>query len=245
MQNIDVDVAIVGSGFAGSLTALALRRRGMTRRARRAGTSSAVRHRRIVHAAREPSDRGVRRSLRPAARPGVLEVGNLAGSTPGSRRRPQTRFHVPVPSCRRAFLGRPRPRAPIAGRRKPARRDRRHALVPAGLRSRARPRGQREGAIYLDETRLERVRDEDTGVILEGTPSRPRPPILGAVPDRRQRPARIPSPRLRPRGRSPAVAAADASALHAFRRCRALGPPDDSRRRAAVPAGRCGGASRV
>ena len=106
---IDTDIAIVGSGFAGSLTALALRRRGPARRADRARPPSPVRDRRVVHPAGQPAARGARGSLRSAAPPGVLEMGHLAAGASRGRRRSQTGVHFPVPSGRRAL----RRRSPI------------------------------------------------------------------------------------------------------------------------------------
>ena len=52
-------------------------------------------------------------------------------------------------------------RAAAAGRGQPARRDCRYALVPPDFDHALVQRGaEREGAIYLDQTRLERIRQE-------------------------------------------------------------------------------------
>ena len=150
----DVDIAIVGSGFAGSLTALACAALGcsvaLVERGRHPrfaiGESSTPLANLLLE---QIADRYDLPRIRV-----VLEMGHLAAGAARGRRRPQTRLHLPVPSSGRAVRRRSRPRAPVAGRRQPARRHRRHALVPAGLRPRLVREAEAAGAIYLDETEL-------------------------------------------------------------------------------------------
>ena len=114
--------------------------------------------------------------------------GAVAAGASGRGVRPEARVHVLLPSARRRVRRRRRSRAAAAGGREPARRDCRHALVPAGLRSRARARRRRaEGAIYLDMTRLERIRHEGGLHDPRRGARRPARPDHRGIRDRRQR----------------------------------------------------------
>ena len=144
-MRIEADIAIVGSGFAGALTALALRSRGRTvvlvergRHPRFAiGESSTPLANLLLE---ELAD-----TLRPAADSRLLEVGHVAAIASRRRRRPQARLHVLLPSPRRAPSRTTTTRAAADGRREPARRHRRHALVSSRLRSQSRARSRGRG----------------------------------------------------------------------------------------------------
>ena len=160
VTRVDADVAIVGSGFARIARRARAAQARPARRARRTRPPPALRHRRVVDAARQPADRGAGGPLRSAA-----DSRRSRSGAPGSATRPDVAcglkrgftffFHQPGAAVR----GRRRSRAAAAGRGEPARRDRRHALVPAANSiRRSRRRREAEGAIYLDMTRLERLR---------------------------------------------------------------------------------------
>ena len=104
--------------------------------------------------------------------------------------------------------------------------DRRHALVPAGFRSGA-GRGGASARARSTSTRRgsSGVVTSGDGAILEGARDGRAGRRQRAVRHRRQRPARISASRAR-LGESPlSLAAADAGALHALRRRRAVGSP--------------------
>ena len=159
VHHVDADVAIVGSGFAGSLTALALLSRGRRVVADRAWTSSALRDRRVVDAAGEPADRGAGRPLRPATHPPVFEVGHLAAGPPRRRRRTEARIHLLLPSS-------PASHSPTTDehddscwsrRARTTTSQTRTGIVPTSTTRSSRKR-EAAGAVYLDMTRLDRVR---------------------------------------------------------------------------------------
>ena len=118
VSRIDADVAIVGSGFAGSLAALALRRRGrrvvLVERGRHPrfaiGESSTPLANLLLE---ELADRYDLPRIRR-----VLEVGHVAARASGRRLRPEARLHVLLPPARRAIRRRRRARAAAAGRRR-------------------------------------------------------------------------------------------------------------------------------
>ena len=136
----------------------------------------------------------------------VLEVGHLAAGASRGRLRPEARLHVLLPPARRS--------------RSPTTRDhQRQLLVAASPHDEIadthwyRPEfdqalveeAQAEGAIYLDETRLESLRDQGGDrTILDG--ERDGGPSASApLRHRRERPARVSAPRARPR-RTPSLA---------------------------------------
>ena len=143
--HLDPDVAIVGSGFAGALTALVLRRRGRSvvllergRHPRFAiGESSTPLANLLLE---ELADRYDLPRVR-----AVLEVGHVAAAVSGRRLRPEARLQLLPPRSGRGLRRRARSRPPAARRREPARRDRRHALVSARLRSLPGARGRGRG----------------------------------------------------------------------------------------------------
>ncbi len=145
MQDLDVDIAIVGSGFAGSLTALALRRRGMSVALVERGrhprfaigeSSTPLANLLLEHLA----DRYDLPRIRVFSKWGTWQRArpDVAG---GLKRGFTFLFHRPG----ERFPDDRRPCAAAAGRRQSARRHRRHALVPAGLRPRAGARGRSGG----------------------------------------------------------------------------------------------------
>ena len=156
-STLDADVAIVGSGFAGALTALALRQRG-----RRVALIERGRHPRFAIGEsstplanlllEELADRYDLPRIRPFSKWGTWQR-----TRPGRRLRPEARlqffFHELGRAVRRR---RRRTRSSAARRRQPARRDRRHALVPARLRSRARARGGARAAPSTSTRRASR-----------------------------------------------------------------------------------------
>ena len=130
----DVDVAVIGAGFGGALTALALRRLGRSVVAHRARTPSALCHRRVVDAAgQHPASRSSRRSTTCRAWR-RCRSGARGGGVSGSAGGPQARVQLLSPRARSPVRRRRLARATAAGGRQPARRDRRHALVSPGVR---------------------------------------------------------------------------------------------------------------
>jgi FADH2 O2-dependent halogenase len=97
---------------------------------------------------------------------------------------------------------------------------------------------EREGAIYLDETRLEGIRQEGDKTTLEGSRHGQFDPRDGAIRHRRQRAARLPSRRAEPGRADAALAAADRGPLHSLQQRRALGSSARHRRSASLPDGR-------
>ena len=167
---VDVDIAIVGSGFSGALCALALRQRG-----RRVALIERGRHPRFAIGEsttpltnlllEELADRYDLPQIRV-----LLEMGHVAADAARRRLRPQARIHVPLSSARGTIRRRPmRTRASCSSRRARTTRWRiRIGTVPSSI-SRSCEQAQAAGAIYLDETRLEKVRDNGAGMTLEGT----------------------------------------------------------------------------
>lgn len=169
IEHLDTDIAIVGSGFAGSLTALALRRRG-----RRVALVERGRHPRFV----------IGESSTPLANLLIEEIadrydlprvrvfskwGTWQRSRPevaaGLKRGFTFLFHEAGErfsddeSHGRQLLVAASPHDDI-GDTHWYRPDFDHALVREA---------EAEGVIYLDETRVERMREENSGVVLEGT----------------------------------------------------------------------------
>ena len=138
----DFDVAVVGSGFAGSLTALVAAAARPVRLPDRARSAPALRDRRVLVAAREPPARGALRALRPRPR-----IRPLAAWGIWQRALPEVAcglkrgFTFYGHRLGEPFAADPDRAQPAPGRREPARRGRRHALVPAGLRPVPRRRG--------------------------------------------------------------------------------------------------------
>ena len=153
-MKVDFDVAIVGSGFAGSLMALSAAALGHGR-AHRARTPSAVRHRRVVHAARQPAPRGTRGPLRPP------EIGVFSKWGTWQRRSPMSPAASSAASpststARRTFAddGTHERQLMVAASPHDEIADT-HWYRPDFDHARARGRGA--GAIYLDETALDGV----------------------------------------------------------------------------------------
>ena len=168
-MRIDADVAVVGSGFAGSLTALCLRARGkrvvMVERGRHPrfaiGESSTPLANLLIEelAARYDLPRDRR----------VLEMGHVAARASGRRRRPQARLLVLLPPARRAVRGRWRAARQLLVAASPHddigdthwyRPDFDHNLVREAEES---------GAMYLDDTALAGIDFDDDGARLHGT----------------------------------------------------------------------------
>ena len=220
VTHVDADVAIVGSGFAGSLTALALLTARPPRRADRTRPPSALRDRRVVHAARQPADRGARRPLRPAAGPrrsrsGARGSGRGRTSPCGLKRGFTFFFHRPRASRstddaehERQLLVAASPHDEIADTHW-YRPDFDHALVAGGrARGRRLPRRRRGSKASARRATARRSRATRDGRAVR---------VTRAVRHRRQRAARLPAPRARPRGGAAPLAAADAGPLHALR----------------------------
>ena len=131
--------------------------------------------------------------------PAVLEVGHLAARASGRRLRPEARLHVPLPSSpasrsptttitQRQLLVAASPHDEIADT---------HWYRPDFDQALVRE-ARSEGAIYLDETRLDaHAATTATGIDARGHAPRRDRPRHGAVRHRRQRPARISAPRAR------------------------------------------------
>ena len=119
LEKIDVDVAIVGSGFGGSLAALGLLKRG-----RRVALIERGRHPRFaIGESSTPLANLLLEELAdrydlPADSP-LLEVGNVAARAPGRRLRSQARVHVPFSRGRPQVRRSRRTRPPAARRREP------------------------------------------------------------------------------------------------------------------------------
>ena len=169
MTTVDTDIAIVGSGFAGSLTALALRRRGI-----RVALIERGRHPRFA----------IGESSTPLANLLIEEIADRydlprvrAFSKWGTwqRERPEV-----AGGLKRGFTF----LFHMAGERFADDRDHaRQLLVAASPHDEIgdthwyRPAfdhalvrdAEAEGTVYLDMTQIERVRKEDTGIVLEGT----------------------------------------------------------------------------
>ena len=180
IEHVDTDVAVIGSGFAGSLVSLALTRRG-----RRVAMIERGRHPRFAIGEsstplanlllEELADRYELPRIRPFSKWGTWQRARpeVAG---GLKRGFTFFFH--------------RSGEPFADDREHGR----QLLVAASPRDEVgdthwyRPdfdqalahEAESEGTIYLDETRLERIRDEGTRAVLEGTTEWPIRPHLGA-----------------------------------------------------------------
>jgi FADH2 O2-dependent halogenase len=168
-EQIDTDIAIVGSGFAGSLTALALRRRGM-----RVALIERGRHPRFA----------IGESSTPLANLLIEEIAD--------------RYDLPRVRAFSKWGTWQRERPEVAGGLKrgftflfhdagqPFADDRDHArqlLVAASPHDEIgdthwyRPAfdhalvrdAEADGAVYLDATQVDRVRVEDSGIVMEGT----------------------------------------------------------------------------
>jgi FADH2 O2-dependent halogenase len=168
-EHIETDIAIVGSGFSGSLMALALRRRGfrvaLVERGRHPrfaiGESSTPLANLVLE---EIADRYDLPRLRVFSKWGTWQRERPEVAA-GLKRGFTFFFHTPGEafsddgSHRRQLLVAASPHDGI-GDTHWYRPDFDHALVREA---------ESAGAIYLDETRLERVRVDDSGVTLEGT----------------------------------------------------------------------------
>jgi FADH2 O2-dependent halogenase len=166
---IETDVAVVGSGFAGALAALALRRRGRTvaliergRHPRFAiGESSTPLANLLLE---ELADRYGLPAIRPFSKWGTWQRTrpDVAG---GLKRGFSFFFHRPGqafadgPERERQLLVAASPHDEIGDT---------HWYRPEFDQALVRE-AEREGAIYLDQTRVERVREERSHVALEGT----------------------------------------------------------------------------
>jgi tetracycline 7-halogenase / FADH2 O2-dependent halogenase len=169
IAHIDADIAIVGSGFGGSLMALALRRRGfqvaLVERGRHPhfaiGESSTPLASLLLE---EISDRYDLPRVRVFSKWGTWQRARPEVAA-GLKRGFTFFFHTQEESFsddhahRRQLLVAASPHDDI-GDTHWYRPDFDHALVREA---------ESEGATYLDETHLERVRVEDAGVVLEGT----------------------------------------------------------------------------
>ena len=199
IEHVDADVAVIGSGFAGSLVSLALTRRG-----RRVAMIERGRHPRFAIGEsstplanlllEELADRYELPRIRPFSKWGTWQRARpeVAG---GLKRGFTFFFH--------------RPGEPFTDDREHGR----QLLVAASPRDEVgdthwyRPdfdqalahEAESEGTIYLDETRLERIRDDGDPRGARRDRQWPIRPHLGAIRGRRQRAARIPAPGARPR----------------------------------------------
>ena len=179
------------------------------RRAARARPASAVRHRRVVDAARRPADRGTRRPLRSAAPPRLLEVGHVAG-----RRIPRWPAASSAASASSSTSRDRRSRTTTrtrdscsSPRARTTRSPTRTGIVPTSITGWCgRPR--RRGRCYLDDAALDAPTFDQGHPVIEGTRRGPPVPRRRVVPRRCQRTARVP------------VAHASASATRRTRGCR-------------------------
>ncbi len=226
MTRVDADVAIVGSGFAGSLTALCLLRRGkrvvMVERGRHPrfaiGESSTPLANLLIE---ELADRYDLPRIRPFSKWGTWQ--RTRPEVPcGLKRgfsfffhRLHNRFEDDDARARQLLVA-ASPHDEIADT---------HWYRPAFDEALVRE-AEAAGAIYLDETRLDHVRHEGTLTILEGTRRNGACGACdGAVRHRRERSARVSASRARLRGSAAPVAAAHQRVVHAFRRRGAVGSP--------------------
>ena len=188
VEHVDADVAVVGSGFAGSLTALCLRRRGrrvvLVERGRHPrfaiGESSTPLANLLLE---ELADRYDLPRIRVFSKWGTWQRArpDVAG---GLKRGFTFFFH----RAGEAFADDRATRAPAARRGQPARRDRRHALVPAGLRPRARARSGSRRAPSISRRRDSSASAKrDSGGDARRYAQRSIGPHLREVRDRRQR----------------------------------------------------------
>ena len=216
-----MDVAVVGSGFGGSLATLGLLawlRVALIERGRHPrfaiGESSTPLANLLLE---ELSDR-----YDLAQYSAVFQVGNLAANAARCRMRAEAWIHVLLSRARRTVRGFGRSRAPTAGRGKSTRRHRRHALVHAGLRSFAHAGGTGRGRILSrhDAARQRspwwawwaRRGDDNPGRAARRTVRS----NYRALRHRCNRPTRVPPPRSAPRRAVAEMAAADAGPLLAL-----------------------------
>lgn len=169
VHHVDVDVAVVGSGFAGSLVSLALGRRG-----RRVAMIERGRHPRFAIGEsstplanlllEELADRYELPRIRPFSKWGTWQRARPDVAV-GLKRGFTFFFHRPGEAFaddsghRRQLLVAASPRDEIADT---------HWYRPDFDRALARE-AESEGTIYLDNTLLERLRDEGPKAVLEGT----------------------------------------------------------------------------
>jgi FADH2 O2-dependent halogenase len=169
IEHVDADVAVIGSGFAGSLVSLALRRRGqrvaMIERGRHPrfaiGESTTPLANLLLE---ELADRYELPRIRPFSKWGTWQ-GARPEVAAGLKRGFTFFFHRPGERFtndrehQRQLLVAASPRDEIADT---------HWYRPDFDQALARE-AESEGTIYLDETRLERMRDAGARVVLEGT----------------------------------------------------------------------------
>jgi tetracycline 7-halogenase / FADH2 O2-dependent halogenase len=169
IEHIDADVAVVGSGFAGSLVSLALTRRG-----RRVALIERGRHPRFAIGEsstplanlllEELADRYELPRIRPFSKWGTWQrsrpdvAGGLKRGFTFFFHRQGERF-ADDHEHRRQLLVAASPRDEIADT---------HWYRPDFDQALARE-AENEGAVYLDDTRLERMRDEGDHAVIEGT----------------------------------------------------------------------------
>ena len=215
---IDTDVAIIGSGFGGSLTALALRARGQ-----RVALIERGRHPRFaIGESSTPLANLLLEEL--AARYDLPQVRPFCKWGSWQRLRPDVAcglkrgFTFLLSSARTAVRRHGRSPPAAARRRQPARCDRRHALVPAAVRSGAGGGGTtRRCGIPRRHAARGACRHHGDRSILDGE-REGRPVRVSArfVIDA-SGPRGISPSRAAPRGDASSLAAADAGALHALR----------------------------
>ena len=163
----DADVAIVGSGFAGSLAALALRRRGqrvvLVERGRHPrfaiGESSTPLANLLLE---ELADRYDLPRIR-----AFSKWGTWQRARPDVAVRAEARLHVLLPPAGRTLPGRPRQRQLLVAASPHDEIGDTHWYRPDFDQALARE-AESEGAIYLDTTRIDGVRHEGDRTILEG-----------------------------------------------------------------------------
>ena len=198
IEHVDADVAVVGSGFAGSLVALALTRRG-----RRVAMIERGRHPRFAIGEsstplanlllEELADRYDLPRIR-----AFSKWGTWQRDAAGGRRRASSA------ASRSSSIVRARRSPTTASTRasswsRPARTTRSPTRIGTGRtsirRSRATPKPQ--GSSISTTPRLDRMRDEGDPRGARGHAARPIGPDLGGVRGRRQRAARVPPPGAR------------------------------------------------
>ena len=156
-MNGSFDIAVIGSGFAGSLFAIVCRRLGRsvvlvergTHPRFAIGESSSPLANLLLE---ELCDRYGLSRIRP-----LSAWGSWQRQYPGNRMRLEARLHVLRPSAWTPVRRRSRETRSAPGRGEPARRGRRHALVSRGLRRLPGRRGPGRGGrvLRLDAARLD------------------------------------------------------------------------------------------
>ena len=129
------DLAIIGSGFGGSLLSMIARRLGYRVTLLERGKHPAFRDWRIGVAARGHSDRTACGSIRPSTRAAALCVWHMAAHLPPRRMRTQARVHVTSSTNRAPAQSGRGADEPVARGGKPERRALRHALAAKRRRS--------------------------------------------------------------------------------------------------------------